>query len=384
MTGRDIINIMSLSGRVPHFRLRVTTEVTVIDRQKYVAELGKLLSGMVPQDREAVLRGVNARFDEEGDDAAVIASLGSPTFAAVSVLRGYVPPEEGASDSVPMPEPRRARPEPKPVEPEPAEPGSQPESEPETPEAPKSEAEAVPAEADGPSPDEPAPEAESVEAADIEAEVPAEPEPVEPAAETVPEPEAPEQPEIPAASEEAEEPEEPGQAEVHAEADEPEQAEDVERPEASEAEAEVPVEAEEAETPEEADENPELPPFWGGPPELPKPPKAKVGLLILYIILGVVVGLPLTVLFACVALGIFAGGAGLIGAAALLVSFCFLGMSVVADILLLAGSALVLAALGLLLLFFAVWFFLRCVVGFADLIIKKGRDWCYERGEVDG
>lgn len=105
--------------------------MTVIDRQKYVAELGKLLSGMAPQDREAVLRGVNARFDEEGDDAAVIASLGSPTFAAVSVLRGYTPPEEGASDSVPMPEPRRARPEPKPVEPEPIEP------EPEEPEAPE-------------------------------------------------------------------------------------------------------------------------------------------------------------------------------------------------------------------------------------------------------
>ena len=44
---------------------------------------------------------------------------------------------------------------------------------------------------------------------------------------------------------------------------------------------------------------------------------------------------------------------------------------------------MVAAALGLLLLFFAVWFFLRGVVGFADLIIRKGRDWCYEHGEVD-
>ncbi|MFR5781917.1 MAG: hypothetical protein ACLUEK_08810 [Oscillospiraceae bacterium] len=55
------------------------------------------------------------------------------------------------------------------------------------------------------------------------------------------------------------------------------------------------------------------------------------------------------------ALGIFVlGGAG-IGLGALLASFCFLGMNVVADILL-AGAALVAAALGLLLLFFAVWF----------------------------
>ena len=354
--------------------------MTVIDRQKYVAELGKLLSGMAPQDREAVLRGVNARFDEEGDDAAVIASLGSPTFAAVSVLRGYTPPEEGASDSVPMPEPRRTRPEPKPVEPEPIEP------EPEEPEAPEEaepeEPEAESAEADEPSPVEPVPEAESTEPAE-----PA-PEPEAPPAEpeTEPEPE-PEQQEIPAEPAEPESAEEPAEAVAPEDAVGPaEEPEEPDQPEESGTEAEGPGEPAgtgEAEEPEEAEENPDLPPFWGGPPELPKPPKAKVGLLILYIILGVAVGLPLTVLFACVALGIFGCGGALIAAAALLVSFCFLGMSVVADILLLAGAALVLAALGLLLLFFAVWFFIRCVVGFVNLILRKGREWCYDHGEVD-
>lgn len=359
--------------------------MTVIDRQKYVAELGKLLSGMAPQDREAVLRGVNARFDEEGDDAAVIASLGSPTFAAVSVLRGYTPPEEGASDSVPMPEPRRARPEPKPVEPEPIEPEPI-EPEPEEPEAPEEaepeEPEAESAEADEPSPVEPVPEAESTEPAE-----PA-PEPEAPPAEpeTEPEPE-PEQPEIPAEPAEPETAEEPAEAEAPEDAVGPaEEPEEPDEREESGTEAEgpgEPAEPDEAEEPEEAEESPDLPPFWGGPPELPKPPKAKVGLLILYIILGVAVGLPLTVLFACVALGIFGCGGALIAAAALLVSFCFLGMSVVADILLLAGAALVLAALGLLLLFFAVWFFIRCVVGFVNLILRKGREWCYDHGEVD-
>ena len=281
------------------------SEVTVIDRQKYVAELGKLLSGMAPQDREAVLRGINARFDAEGDDAAVIASLGSPTFAAVTVLRGYTPPEEGELGSRYEPEPEPAQePEPEPVqEPEPA------------------------AEA------EPAPEAE---------------------------PEAEAEPET--------------ETEAGAEAE-------------PEVEAEAEAEAEYADTaadePAGEDAAPELPPFWDGPPELPKPPKAKVGLLILYILFGLVICLPVTVALTGLALGIFVlGGAG-IGLGALLASFCFLGMNVVADILLLAGAALVAAALGLLLLFFAVWFFLRGVVGFADLIIRKGRDWCYEHGEVD-
>lgn len=351
--------------------------MTVIDRQKYVAELGKLLSGMAPQDREAVLRGVNARFDEEGDDAAVIASLGSPTFAAVSVLRGYTPPEEGASDSVPMPEPRRARPEPKPVEPEPIEPDPEEPAAPE--EAEPEEPEAESAEADEPSPVEPVPEAESTEPAE-----PA-PEPETPPAEpeTEPEPE-PEQPEIPAEPAEPETAEEPAEAEAPEDASEPaEESDEPDEPEEPGTEAEEPAESDETEEPEEAEESPDLPPFWGGPPELPKPPKAKVGLLILYIILGVAVGLPLTVLFACVALGIFGCGGALIAAAALLVSFCFLGMGVVADILLLAGAALVLAALGLLLLFFAVWFFIRCVVGFVNLILRKGREWCYDHGEVD-
>lgn len=355
--------------------------MTVIDRQKYVAELGKLLSGMAPQDREAVLRGVNARFDEEGDDAAVIASLGSPTFAAVSVLRGYTPPEEGASDSVPMPEPRRARPEPKPVEPTPIEP------EPEEPAAPEEagpeEPEAESAAADEPSPVEPVPDEESTEPAEPAPEPETAP-PAEP--ETGPEPE-PEQPEIPAEPAEPETAEEPAEAEAPEDAagpaEEPDEPDQPEEPGTEVEGPEGPAEPDEAEEPEEAEESPDLPPFWGGPPELPKPPKAKVGLLILYVILGVAVGLPLTVLFACVALGIFGCGGALIAAAALLVSFCFLGMSVVADILLLAGAALVLAALGLLLLFFAVWFFIRCVVGFVNLILRKGREWCYDHGEVD-
>ena len=353
--------------------------MTVIDRQKYVAELGKLLSGMAPQDREAVLRGVNARFDEEGDDAAVIASLGSPTFAAVSVLRGYTPPEEGASDNVPMPEPRRARPEPKPVEPEPAEPGQE-----EPAEAEEIEEAEIPAEPEAAEP-EPEPETEAV-AESPEADEPA-PEAGEPASEAEPDESACEQqPEAPEA--ETEQPEAPAEPEAEAAEDEaadetePDSEPEVtaEEPDEEEAEAEnMPAESEPAED----EDAPELPPFWDGPPELPKPPKAKVGLLILYSVLGVVIGLPLTVLFTCVALGIFCCGGGLIGAAALLVSFCFLGMNVVADILLLAGAALVLAALGLLLLFFAVWFFLRCVVGFVNLILRKGREWCYDHGEVD-
>ena len=81
--------------------------MAVIDRQKYIKELSRLLAGMAPADREAVLRGVNARFDEAGDDSAAIKARGSPTYGAVQVLRGYVAPdpEEHPEAWVVTPEP---------------------------------------------------------------------------------------------------------------------------------------------------------------------------------------------------------------------------------------------------------------------------------------
>lgn len=337
-----------------------------MDRQKYVAELGKLLSGMAAADREAVLRGINRRFDEEDNDAAVIASLGSPTFAAVSVLRGYVPPEEGDEPLGPEP---AAAPEAEP-EAEPAEPETEPEPEPE----PELEEEAAPEEPE-PGPEvSPAPveleaeadEAEPAEAADIQAEA-------GPEDETEPEAEAESEAEAEPAAE-AEPVDEAVQEAENGAAPEP-------APEEEASGEDLPAVEAEAEAQEE--EPAELPPFWGGPPELPKPPKAKVGLLIVYIFCSLIIGIPVTVLLTVLALAILCAGALVIGSAALLVSFCFLGMGVVADILLLAGAGLVFAALGLLLICTAVWCFRRCVIGFIDLIIKKGRDWCYERGKEE-
>ena len=166
-------------------------------------------------------------------------------------------------------------------------------------------------------------------------------------------------------------------------AQEPEPEAEAAETEAEAAEAEAGDGGEAMEAAQEADEPAELPPFWGGPPELPRPPKAKVGLLIVYIFFGIVIGIPVTAVLAAIALAVLCCGVLILGAAALLASFCFLGMSVVADILLLAGLALVLAALGLLFFCAAIWFFRRCAVGFVDLVIRKGRDWCYEHGKEE-
>lgn len=394
--------------------------MAVIDRQKYIKELSRLLAGMAPADREAVLRGVNARFDEAGDDSAAIKALGSPTYAAVQVLRGYVAPdpEEHPEAWVVTPEPEEepaARPDAEAAaEPAPAAEAPVPEAEaaaegaesaPE--EAPEAEeaAEEAPAE----TPDAAGPEAEAPEAAA------AEETPGKAAAEAAPE-------EAPAAGEapDADGPEVPPEA-AEADVDTPEapQApqEEAPLPEAvevtedavdasvddfpdidailAEAEAAASAESGDVAAPQEPDEEAPEEPGWGGvlpqdPEGLGKPvsgppkPRAKPAALVFYSIAAVIVGIPVTALLAALALAVLAAAALVLFAGGLAISFCFLGLTVVADILMCAGAGLVLIGVGLPLAYFAVWIFVRGAVGFVNLVIRKGGDWCYDHGEVTG
>lgn len=401
------------------------SEVTVIDRQKYIKELSRLLSGMAPADREAVLRGVNARFDESGDDDAVIKALGSPTFAAVQVLRGYVAP-----DPEEHPEAYEVEPEPQPAAEETEEPAAE-----ETALSAEEAAETAGNETAGPETAEV--QAGGSEAAQDEASAKAvEEAPADGAAE---EPAA--GPEAPAAEEAVPVPEEQGQAEAEsapedAEAESEEPAGTAEEPPAepepgADAEAQPAAEAESAPEPAESvpaaelpddfpdidaiiaeaeaaaaadirsgpaqdaaepeapqdggwDEEDETPEGLGEPVSGPPKPRAKVAALIFYSIAAVIIGVPVTALIALAALAVLAVGAAVLGAGVLAISFCFLGLTVVADILMCAGAGLVLLGVGLPLMFFAVWLFVRGAVGFVNLVIRKGGDWCYDHGEVTG
>ena len=365
---------------------------------------------MARADREAVLRGVNARFDETGDDDAVIAALGSPTFAAVSVLRGYTPPERDEGEyeddyEYAEPEPEEyapaepeeyAEPEPEeyapPAQPEPDEgpepvsdtPAPEPEEPPAGAEAPEAAAEAPEAETEAesepqeaePGPDRPeeagaaspAPEAPAGgDAGPEEAGIPAPPETetvaiggeilevfAGPAAE--PEDEAAAEPER--AAPEAPEPVSPGPAEAGPDLA-PEAAYDA---------------AEEAES---APEAPALPPM--PEPEEERAP-LRAGRVFLAALLGLVAGIPVAVVLIVFALAVLALGAALIYAGAVAISFAFLGMSVAADIMLCVGFGLFTAAAGLPIAFFALWFFVRCVVGLYSRMFAAIGAWC--RGEV--
>ena len=384
---------------------------------------------MARADREAVLRGVNARFDETGDDDAVIAALGSPTFAAVSVLRGYTPPEdsdgedsyyeeeeyqyaEPASDSgeaesdspaEPVEEaPDTAEEAASDVEaPQEAPAGDAPENA-----APEAEAGAMDEPSPGQAPPEAEPEApESAEpeepetAAEPESDAGAGLEPEEPSAEAEPEPEIDKPEPVESAVPEFETVDIGlGTIEVYSDgsagAQEPAIEDEVpaEETPAEEAAAEEPAESEpEPEPDESAEAEPEPDADYGytseSDYEYPQPPEAEPeraklrgGRVFACVLLGIIPGIPVTVILILASLALLLIGASLAYAGGVAISFAFLGMSVVADILLCVGFGLMVGAVGLVIVFLAVWFFLRCVAGLCSRVFAKAGAWC--RGEV--
>ena len=93
-----------------------------MNRQKFLAELSRLLVYMTEEDRAEAVRRVGALFDEAGPagETALLASLGSPTRTAIALSRGYEPGK--LPDALPkvVPAPRTPAPakatEPKPDE----------------------------------------------------------------------------------------------------------------------------------------------------------------------------------------------------------------------------------------------------------------------------
>ena len=61
----------------------------IINRRKYLAELGKLLTFMYEEDRQEALALYEQLFDEANDETELIRFLGSPTKQAVAVAHAY-------------------------------------------------------------------------------------------------------------------------------------------------------------------------------------------------------------------------------------------------------------------------------------------------------
>lgn len=345
------------------------SEVTDINKQRFLPELGKLLTFMVEEDRQTALAMYSRLFDDAEDEQKLMDLLVSPTRQAVVIARTYDAKarkqqlESGSSadeDETPafvlaidkiyqQVAPEHVDAPLEEVEPaklinqfslfaDDAHPIDDSEYVPF-----KIEAEAVPIE-------------EPVEELPVEA-APVPAEPVEEEAAPAPE-------EIP---EDA-----PAEAPVPEEAPVP--AEERALPAAEPLPVEVPLTEE---------------PVPAGAPEsvdldyLPETRrKPKVFLLILFVLfavpltmLGILLLLIPTVLALALAVGVIAAGSFLFMSA-------FSGFPKLADILIVLGTAVIVLALGLLLLWLFVWFIGGAIGGLVRGVVDLGRKWCYEEVPV--
>lgn len=329
---------------------KLLKEVALINEQKFLAELGKLLTFMYEEDRQTAIELYAEMFASTADEHALMLFLGSPTRQAVQVARAYNAKErklqvhsqsknedglEYDPDEVPdfvlainkialsaaqitgtaAGEDEREAPE-----------GQfslfdegSAEAEPAVEEAPvEEEAAAEPAEADSAPVEEPVPaENESAEEKALEDDFVV----------VIPE-----------------------------------------LQEAADTPADVPVEAA---VPAEEDK-----PADPAPTELRRKPR--VFLLILFIILAVpvtLIGVALLLIPTLLSLSL-ALSFIVVGVAALVSAFA--GFAVFADILVMLGIALIGLALGLLFLWLFVWFIGGAIVGLVKSVISLGASWCYK------
>ena len=386
-----------------------------INRQKFLAELGRLLTFMYEEDRQTALAMYNRMFDEAEDEQALIQYLVSPTRQAVVLARAYNAKErklqvhsqsrdeyEQVSDEIPdfvlainkLQEEVSA-----------LKITTQQVSEDQISLFDDSDAGTVPAPAaqvyTEPAADE---EKAGTQDADEEAAVQKETPPLfadEPAEET-------EQDEMsnsvnrladavdafladftisndelipkakPVGEEKDAEPEKtkPAAAEETVEVSAGEAV--IEQPEATEARKLVQTEPEEAEA--EAVENAEEAEDYTEDAGTVRKPI--VPLLILYIIIAIPLGLIgilllLLLAFMSLSLAVTAGFFGIYGFAA-----TFTGFAVLADILVVAGASLILLSLALLFLWLFAWFIGGGIVGLIRGLCALGGSWCYKEVAV--
>lgn len=386
-----------------------------INRQKFLAELGRLLTFMYEEDRQTALAMYNRMFDEAEDEQALIQYLVSPTRQAVVLARAYNAKErklqvhsqsrdeyEQVSDEIPdfvlainkLQEEASA-----------LKITTQQVSEDQISLFDDSDAGTVPAPAaqvyTEPAADE---EKAGTQDADEEAAVQRETPPLfadEPAEET-------EQDEMsnsvnrladavdafladftisndelipkdkPVGEEKDAEPEKtkPAAAEETVEVSAGETV--IEQPEATEARKHVQTESEETEA-EAVESAEEAEDYTEDAGTVRKP---IVPLLILYIIIAIPLGLIgilllLLLAFMSLSLAVTAGFFGIYGFAA-----TFTGFAVLADILVVAGASLILLSLALLFLWLFVWFIGGGIVGLIRGLCALGGSWCYKEVAV--
>lgn len=394
---------------------RNPSEVTHINRQRYMAELSKLLAFMFKEDREDILEQYNKLLDEAEDEQALLESFGSPTKLAVTISRTYKRSERklaveadskadkpAAEHLIVTPvkvkkekekpqivdtnlsyadiieEIRREKAAEEGVEykpmffNEPEAPAAAEETpEPETAEE-ETAAEAAPAE-ESSEPEQaeeaPAEEAEAPETAEVdEPETEEQTETEEEPAEEAEESSADEETVVEEAAEEETEAEQAEEAPVQDEKPAEDEANEPDEAEEPETEAEIFFEEpESAELPAEATRY-----------------KTNAALLILYLIFAIPIGLVLLALSIVLTLTLLGLGVLVIAAGAKLMAFAFSSLVIFADIMLCAGAVLIAFAAALILLWLGILMLVRGISGTVGAVVSLGRRLCVKEVPVNG
>ena len=104
--------------------------------------------------------------------------------------------------------------------------------------------------------------------------------------------------------------------------------------------------------------------------------RTNVFLAILYTLGAIVVGVPVLAVLLVLDLAVLAIGAVCGAAGVSLIMTAFIGLPVVADMLILLGGGAAVIAIALVVIWLAVWLFIRMVIGWVRLLVRTGKRWC--------
>ena len=104
--------------------------------------------------------------------------------------------------------------------------------------------------------------------------------------------------------------------------------------------------------------------------------KTNVFLAILYTIGAIIVGVPVFAVLLVLDLAVLAIGAVCGAAGVSLIMTAFIGLPMVADMLILLGGGAAVLAIALVVIWLAVWLFIRMVIGWVRLLVRLGQRWC--------
>lgn len=104
--------------------------------------------------------------------------------------------------------------------------------------------------------------------------------------------------------------------------------------------------------------------------------KTNVFLAILYTLGAIIVGVPVFAVLLVLDLAVLAIGAVCGAAGVSLIMTAFIGLPMVADMLILLGGGAAVLAIALVVIWLAVWLFIRMVIGWVRLLVRLGHRWC--------